>query len=300
MKIIQQSSFTYPLEIKERWKDEIFQPLVDHKFRFLLSDGNVIEAGVFELLVDGAKEAHACISTQAGCKFGCAMCSSGKNGFVRNLTKEEILTQIQTLSNVAEIQTFDHVVFMGIGEPLDNYENFVGSIADLVRHNTCYVGRLSFATVGLPQKLLRLSQEQIPEFRMLWISLHAPTDEKRVQIMPVDKAFSVFEILKAAKEFAQRTSTEVWINYMLFRGFNDSVDNATSLANLLSGTEDVFSVMITEPNNDLPRYQGADVSDLKRFEGYLQSAGVKNRISRFIAAGKQVKAGCGEFIFTRM
>ncbi|MFZ1654607.1 MAG: radical SAM protein [Candidatus Moraniibacteriota bacterium] len=300
MKIIRQSSFTYPIGLREKWRDEVFQPLVDHKFRLLLSDGNTIEAGVFELLVDETKEIHACISTQAGCKFGCAMCTSGREGFSRNLTKGEILCQIRLLSGAAGIRMFDHIVFMGIGEPLDNYDNFVGSVTDLVNSDASYAGRLSFATVGLPQKLLRLSREPIPAFRMLWISLHAPTDEKRAQIMPVDKAFSILEILGAAKEFANRVSTEVWINYMLFQGFNDGVDDAKSFAGLLTGTESTFSVMITEPNNDLAQYRGADVSDLKRFEGYLRSAGVKNRIARFIAAGKQVNAGCGEFVFTRM
>ncbi|MGB2791625.1 MAG: radical SAM protein [Candidatus Moraniibacteriota bacterium] len=300
MKIVQKSSFTYPPAISERWKGEVFQPLVDHKFRLLLSDGNAIEAGVFELLVSGTKEIHACISTQAGCKFGCAMCTSGRNGFVRNLTEEEILTQIQLLSNDTEVAVFDHAVFMGIGEPLDNYDNFVGSVARLVSKNASYyAGRLSFATVGLPQRLLRLLREPIPAFRMLWVSIHAPTDEKRVRIMPVDKAFPVREILDAARTFADHMPTEVWINYMLFRGFNDGINDAESLAGLLLGTEDIFSVMITEPNNDLSQYQGADVSDLKRFGVYLQEAGVKNRVARFIAAGKQVNAGCGEFIFTR-
>jgi 23S rRNA (adenine2503-C2)-methyltransferase len=299
MKTIQKCSFTYPIDIRERWEGEVFQPLVDHKFSLLLFDGNVIEAGVFELLVHGKREVHACISTQAGCKFGCAMCTSGKSGFLRNLTKREILSQIQILSDAVGVSVFDHVVFMGIGEPLDNYDNFVGSIGDLVNKEASYIGRLSFATVGLPQRLLRLSQESIPAFRMLWISLHAPTDEKRAQIMPVDRAFSVLEILGAAEEFARRTPTEVWVNYMLFRGFNDGIDDAESLADLLVGTESIFSVMITEPNNDLPRYQGADVSDLKRFEEYLRFSGVKNRVARFIAAGKQVNAGCGEFIFTR-
>ncbi len=299
MKIVQKSSFIYPPAISERWKGEVFQPLVDHKFRLLLSDGNAIEAGVFELLVSGTKEIHACISTQAGCKFGCAMCTSGRNGFVRNLTEEEILTQIQLLSNDTEVAVFDHAVFMGIGEPLDNYDNFVGSVARLVSKNASYAGRLSFATVGLPQKLLRLLREPIPAFRMLWVSIHAPTDEKRIRIMPVDKAFPVREILDAARTFADHMPTEVWINYMLFRGFNDGINDAESLVGLLLGTEDIFSVMITEPNNDLPQYQGADVSDLKRFGAYLQEAGVKNRVARFIAAGKQVNAGCGEFIFTR-
>lgn len=299
MRIIKGSSFTYPLKISERWRDEVFQPLVDHKFKILLSDGNAIEAGVFELLVNGRKEMHACISTQAGCKFGCTMCSSGKNGFSRNLTREEILKEVQCLSDRVMVPMFDHVVFMGIGEPLDNYNNFVGSVAGLVDSNKAYAGRLSFATVGLPRKLLRLAQEQIPAFRMLWVSLHAPTDEKRIKIMPVDRAFKIQDILEAARKFAIRTPTEVWINYMLFRGFNDDVEDAEILASLLMRTEGIFSVMITEPNNDLPQYQGADILDLRRFEEYLRSAGVKNRIARFIAAGKQVNAGCGEFVFVK-
>lgn len=299
MNIVQKSSFTYPSDLMDRWKDEVFQPLIDHKFRFSLIDGKTIEAGVFELLVDGKREVHVCVSTQAGCKFGCVMCSSGKVGFSRNLTEDEILSQIRMLSESVGVQAFDHVVFMGIGEPLDNYENFVGSVSQLTSGDSVYIGRLSFATVGLPDKLIRLSYEPIPAFRMLWISLHAPTDEKRIQIMPVDKAFKINEILNAAREFACHMSTEVWINYMLFRGFNDSYKDAKNLSDLLVDTEKSFSVMITEPNNNLPQYFGADVSDLKRFEQYLYSAGVRNRITRFIAAGKQVHAGCGEFVFTR-
>lgn len=300
MKIIQESSFTYSTDAKEKWRNEVFQPLVDYKFRLSLSDGIIIEAGVFELSLGGVKEIHACISTQAGCKFGCAMCTSGKEGFLRNLTEGEILSQIQLLSGAVGVRVFDQIVFMGIGEPLDNYDNFIGSVTGLVSENSSYAGRLSFATVGLPQKLLQLSREPIPAFRMLWISLHAPTDEKRTRIMPVGSEFSVLEILGAAKELACCASTEVWINYMLFRGFNDSTDDAKSFADLLIGTDNIFSVMITEPNNDLPQYQRGDISDLKRFENYLRSVGVKNRIARFIAAGKQVNAGCGEFIFTRM
>lgn len=300
MQIVKRSSFTYPTDITNRYNPAFFQPIIDYKFQIRLFDGNSIEAGVFKLLVGSNQEMHACISIQAGCKFGCAMCTSGRNGFVRNLTKEEVFTQVKLLANEVNITVFDHVVFMGIGEPLDNYDNFVGSVASIVDDNSNYAGRLSFATVGLPQKLLRLLSEPIPMFRMLWISLHAPSDEKRVQIMPVDKAFPVQEILGAAKKFAFQTSTEVWINYMLFRKFNDGFDDAKALTELLHGTENIFSIMITEPNNNLPQYVGADIADLCRFEEYLKDIGIKNRVARFIAAGKQLNAGCGEFIFTRI
>lgn len=299
MKIIQSSSFTYPVKVLDEKCFTFFQPLVDYKFKILLFDRNSIEAGVFELLIDGAREMHACISTQVGCKFGCAMCASGKNGFIRNLTKEEILKQVEFLCDSVNISAFDHIVFMGIGEPLDNYDNFVASALELIRSNNFYAGRLSFATAGLPKKLLCLMQESIPAFQMLWISLHAPSDEKRVKIMPINRAFPIEEVLSAAKEFASNTPTNVWINYMLFRGFNDGIDDANELADLLFETESIFSVMITEPNNNLPLYSAANAFDLKIFEEYLLKAGVKNHTVCFTAAGKSVNAGCGEFILTR-
>ncbi len=296
MKIIKKSSFTYPLN--ETYKGElVFKPLIDYKFRILLSDGNCIEAGVFKLLVDGKMEMHACVSTQAGCKFGCIMCKSGEKGFVRNLSTEEILKQIKLISNSSQVKFFDHVVFMGIGEPLDNYSNFISSVIDLIKTNNSYSGRLSLATVGLPDKLRLLLEEPIPNFKMLWISLHAPTDEKRARLIPISKIYSIGEIINTAQYFACHTKTEVWINYMLFRGFNDGYEDAHSLAAILKNTESIFSLMITEPNNDLPNYRRGNYLDLSKFEKYLLSLGVKNRIAKFIAAGKKVNAGCGEFIF---
>jgi 23S rRNA (adenine2503-C2)-methyltransferase len=298
MKIASRSSFAYPADDSRMWEGGVFQPLIDHKFRLLLSDGNAIEAAAFELSVRGRKEVHACISTQAGCKFGCVMCTSGKNGFARNLSDAEIRGQVEVLSESLSIPKFDQIVFMGIGEPLDNYDNFVESVDEIIKREPFYSGRLSLATVGLPAKLLRLLREPLPPFRMLWISLHAATNEKRYRIMPIEKAFSIDRVLSAAQEFAQSVSTKVWINYMLFKGFNDAEEDVQALADLLEGTEDFFSVMITEPNNDLPFCKGADILDLRCFEVSLREYGVRNEIGRFMAAGKRVNAGCGEFIFT--
>lgn len=298
MYIIEHRSFKYPSDLATQWRDEVFQPQIDHRFKLELTDGKKIEAGVFELLVDGTSEIHACISTQAGCKLGCKMCSSGRSGFSRNLTQTEIVSEIIQLSTAVGTKVFDHVVYMGIGEPLDNYDNFVGSVVEIVSRVPDYAGRLSFATVGIPDKLRRLQHEDIPPFRMLWVSLHAVTNEQRSELMPINQAFNVLTVIEAAKEYARNCSTEVWINYMLFRGFNDTAVDAGLLAELLEGTEGLLSIMLTEPNNDFSTYRAGNVSDLKRFEGYLIEAGIKNRIARFIAAGKQVRAGCGEFIYT--
>lgn len=297
MDIVEKRMAKYSVRASKRWQNVSFRPTADHKIRIRLCDGNMIEAGAFELLVNGTREVHACISTQAGCKYGCSMCTSGKRGFYRNLSVGEILGQIRLLAETVAVPVFDRVAFMGIGEPLDNYDNFVQSVTTLTTEHKDYMGRLSFATVGLPDRLLALVEERLPPFRSLWVSLHAPSDDKRGQIMPIARSFSIKDTLDAAKQFARSTTAGVCLNYMLFLRFNDSIMDAHALATVISGTEDIFSLLITEPNADLPRYEAAGSSDLQRFEVYLRECGVKNRIFQFVPAGTKVDAGCGEFVF---
>ena len=277
----------------KKWKSGEFIPVEDRKFKILLDDGHSIEAGVFTMESGGKIEHHACISSQVGCKFACRMCSSGKNGFFRNLTAQEILGEIMLLEKGVGIPKLDEVLFMGIGEPLDNYDNFVAALKQLIH----YSGRLSFATVGLPDKLINLSKEDLPRLKMVWISLHASDDAKRSSIMPVNKAFKISDVLDSAKRFTMATKVRVWINYLLFGGFNDSDQDAESLVRLMDGTEAYFRVQISEPNNDLPDYKAASGAQLESFEKKLKDLGLKNDTFCFKAAGKDVQAGCGEFVY---
>lgn len=305
MKIFQKKQVKYSTPKPIEWKGGTlpYVSIADYKFSILLDDGNLIEAGVFDLLVDGGqRELHACISIQAGCKYGCRMCSSGKAGFIRNLNSREILKQIKILANFFHIEHFDLLSFMGIGEPTDNLDNFIESINILVSKCPQYIGKISFATICLPEKLEIVSKaiisKRLPPFKMIWISLIAATDKKRKQVVSKSKIASVQEVINSAKRLAKcHKKTDIWINYLLFKGFNDSRQDALSLSKLLYETENELYLMLTEPNNDLPNYSKGTINDLDRFKSYLDYSKVKNKITFFRAAGTKINAGCGEFIF---
>ena len=305
MKIFKKTQIKYSTPNQIEWKGGTlpYVSIADYKFSIMLDDGNLIEAGVFDLLVDGGqREIHACISIQAGCKYGCRMCSSGKAGFIRNLNSKEILKQINILSDFFQIEHFDLLSFMGIGEPTDNLNGFIGSISILVSKCPKYIGRISFATICLPEKLEVVSKaiisKKIPPFKMIWISLIAATDKKRRQVVSKSKIASVQEVINSAKSLASyHPKTDVWINYLLFRGFNDSKQDALSLSKLLYETENELSLMLTEPNNDFSNYSKGTMNDLDRFKSYLDYFKVKNKITFFRAAGTKINAGCGEFVF---
>ena len=292
MEIAKVSKVHYGNVVK-KWKSGKFLPIEDRKLRLLLDDGYSIEAGIFSMKSKDIIEHHACISCQVGCKFACEMCSSGKNGFFRNLTTEEMLDEIRLLEAEMGLERLDEILFMGIGEPLDNYDNFVNALKALSR----YSGSLSFATVGLPSRLDNLSKESLPAIKMVWISLHASDDLKRSLIMPVNRTFGITDVLASAKKFSMTTSGRVWINYLLFQDFNDTDKDADLLVKLMEGTETHFGLQISAPNNNLANYKASSMTRLESFETKLKSLGLKNDVFCFEPAGKEVKAGCGEFIY---
>lgn len=297
MEVVSKKKYYYPSQKTKKWKRETFQPLFDLKIRLKLVDGNMIECAAFKMIMDGRTENHACISTQVGCRFGCKFCTSGKNGFLRNLSREEMRDELKILCQEEKIDKFDCVVFMGIGEPLDNYNKVTNLIKELIKKRNFYNGtrRIALATVGNPYSLKKLSNEKLPID--LWISLHAPDDKKRKIIMPIANKYSIPEIMEASAKYYEKVGRFVWINYMLFLGFNNTEKDAKEIARIFKGKKNIFKLIITQPNNDLDNFRKARYSDLLEFEKKLKKNGVKNEIVRFITAGKDVGAGCGEFMF---
>ncbi|KKP71400.1 MAG: putative dual-specificity RNA methyltransferase RlmN [Candidatus Moranbacteria bacterium GW2011_GWE2_35_2-] len=297
MKVINRKKYSYPRQKTDKWKKETFQPLSDLKLRLKLDDGNMIESAAFHMIMDGRMEEHACISTQVGCKYGCKFCTSGKNGYLRNLSKKEMKDELRVLAKEEKTEKFDCIVFMGIGEPLDNYDEVVNCMRELIEKKDLYSGirRIALATVGIPDSLNKLAEEKLPID--LWVSLHASDDEKRKKIMPAANKYSISEIIKSAEDYYKKTGRFIWLNYMLFLGFNNLNEDVKKLANLLKDKKEIFKLILTEPNNDIDNYQKAGYGDLLEFEDKLRNNGVENEIVRFMTAGKDVGAGCGEFVF---
>ncbi|WP_456324388.1 radical SAM protein [Desulfonauticus submarinus] len=297
MKITSKKKYNYSKQKTGEWKKETFQPLTDLKLSLELDDGNIIECAAFHMIMGGRVEEHACISTQVGCKYGCKFCMSGKNGYLRNLSKEEMKDELKILCQEEGIKKFDCIVFMGIGEPLDNYDEVVTCIKELIKKKDLYSGirRIALATVGIPNLLDKLAKEKLPID--LWISLHASDNEKRKRIMPIANKYSFSEIIKSAENYYKKVGRFVWLNYMLFLGFNNFNEDAKKIAGLLKDKKDVFKFILTEPNNNMDNFKKADYNDLLEFENKLRKHGVENEIVRFMTAGKDVGAGCGEFIF---
>jgi len=283
------------IDDQKKWSITTFTPLIDFKYDMELSSGEVVQAAALRLLTSGNVENHLCLSTQAGCKFSCNFCTSGRAGFKRNMTKDEIINQIILIKDDLKIEKFDHVVFMGIGEPLDNLPALVSGIESIISNDEYYKNRIDIATVGLPDKIIELSKYHLPI--SLWISLHAAIDGKRKILMPIAEKYSVRDVINAAAVYANETRSLVWLNYMLFSGFNDQNDDLQMLKNILSGKKDVFGIIVTQPNSKvMDKYYPATIEEIEIFYQKLSNM-VDNRIVKFITTGAEIKAGCGEFVF---
>lgn len=306
MKILKKISTKHLNSGPIEWKGGTlpYKSISDTKYVLRLDDKNIIEAAVYDLFINCSKiEKHACISIQVGCKFGCRMCSSGKSGYIRDLNFNEILQEISILSKEENYPTFDLLSFMGIGEPCDNTNNFLKSIHNLIYENNDYLGKVSFATICIPKQLMiisnAISTNFIPPFKMVWVSLNAADNNKRKTIMPYKKISTVEKVINSSMIYAKKhLETDVWLNYIIYKEFNDTIEDSKNLAKLLKGTKNHISLMLTEPNNPFYNYQKANKDDLEKFKILLIKHNVENNITLFRAAGKDINAGCGEFILT--
>jgi 23S rRNA (adenine2503-C2)-methyltransferase len=200
------------------------------KFLFALADGNAVES-VFMKYKYGNS---VCISSQAGCRMGCAFCASGIDGLVRNLTAGEMISQVMDVEAGAG-EKISHVVVMGTGEPFDNYENLSKFIRLINDHAGFDLGmrNITVSTCGLVPGIGRFA-EDFPQANLA-ISLHGTTDEQRSALMPVNKSYPLAELLSAARDYTERTKRRITFEYALIRGVNDGDDDVARLCHLLRG-----------------------------------------------------------------
>ena len=256
------------------------------KFLIKLTDNCAIES-VFMRYNHGNT---LCVSTQVGCKMGCKFCASTKEGFERSLFASEIEGQIQTVQRYTG-ERISNVVYMGIGEPLDNYDNVVKSIRIINDAQGLNIGarHISLSTCGLVPKIYKLAEENIQ--CTLSISLHATTDEKRRDIMPIANRYSIEELLTACKEYIKITGRRISFEYALIYGKNDSYEDALALAKLLRG---MIAHVNLIPVNEIKEkeYKKATEKSVEKFMNTLNSMGIVTTVRREL--GSDIDAACGQ------
>lgn len=264
------------------------------KLLLKLHDGELVEC----VLMRDPGRRTVCISTQVGCAMGCVFCASGLLGVKRDLTAEEIYEQVLALHRqMQDDEKITNVVVMGIGEPLANYENLMQALEFLTADDGFGLGarRITVSTVGLPKQIRRFAQSG-KQFNLA-VSLHAPNDELRTRIVPVNNGTGLNEILSAADEFFRRTGRRVSYEYVLLAGVNDGTTHAEELARLLRGRNahvnlipmnGVTELLLTAPGEPATR----------QFCSILEQRGVQATIRK--RKGADIDAACGQLRLHRL
>ncbi len=271
------------LQIYKRFKSSIDDTV---KYLFLLEDQNLIETVVM-------KYHHGysiCISSQVGCRMGCSFCQSTKNGLVRSLTTGEILDQILKAQKDLDIR-ISNVVMMGIGEPLDNLEqvlNFLKIVNDPDGINIGY-RHISLSTCGLVPGIRKLSELDIPI--TLSISLHATTDEDRSAMMPINRKYSLNELILACKEYQKVTGRRISFEYSVISGINDRDADALRLSKLLKGIMCHINLIPVNPI-EKGTYHAPSKKDILQFQERLIKLGLNATVRRTL--GSDISASCGQ------
>jgi 23S rRNA (adenine2503-C2)-methyltransferase len=256
------------------------------KFLFALSDGNVIES-VFMKYKFGVS---VCISSQVGCRMGCRFCASTLDGVVRSLNPSEMLDQIYGVSRYTG-EKIGRVVVMGSGEPLDNYDNLLKFIELLTDEHGMNLGQrnLTVSTCGIVPNIYRLAEENLSI--NLAISLHASSDTKRKELMPIANQYSIKELLDACRDYFDKTGRQLTFEYSLVKGVNDTDKDAKELSNLLSGLNAVVNLIPVNPIKERD-YQPTDRTAALQFKNKLEKSRINVTIRREM--GRDIDGACGQ------
>lgn len=256
------------------------------KYLYRLDDGETVES----VLMQYKHGWSQCISTQVGCRMGCTFCATGMGGLVRNLSAAEMLSQIETAQKDAGVRV-SSVVLMGMGEPLDNYDQVVRFLRQLMEEGGVHIGmrHISLSTCGLVPGIRRLMKEQIP--LTLSISLHAPNDAIRSVTMPVNRRWPIEELLQACREYIEATGRRVSFEYAMIDGVNDSNACAEELAERLQGM--LCHVNLIPVNAVAGKSQKRSTRlRIQSFMDVLQKRGINVTVRRTL--GADINASCGQ------
>ena len=255
-----------------------------------LADGKEVEAVLMEHSGD---RTTVCISSQAGCAFACAFCSTGQAGFTRNLSAVEIFDQARYFARelASRGKRITNVVFMGMGEPFHNYDAVMDAVKLLNDPHGFGLGHrhITISTVGLVDKIDRFAGERLQV--NLAISLHAPNDATRSAIMPVNRKFDVGELMAACERYVAKTNRKVFFEYVMLEGVNDGRDAARELAELMRGRLYHVNLIPYNATPDGP-FDGTPDAAIWEFAAILEAAGVPVTVRRNM--GRDIAAACGQ------
>ncbi len=280
---LEKETYVSTLKIREKYVSKLDGTV---KYLFELPDGNCIES----VVMCYRHGLTICISSQVGCRMGCRFCASTIGGLYRNLTAGEILNQvIFAQKDIGE--RISNIVIMGIGEPLDNYDNIIKFLHNVNNEKGLNIGlrHITLSTCGIVPRIYDLARENLPI--TLTISLHAPNDEIRDTIMPINHKYKISELIEACKSYFKATGRRISFEYSLIRGVNDSAENASELARLIKGMGAHVNLI---PVNKVEEreYEKGSRKEIDAFRDKLISLGVNATVRREL--GSDISASCGQ------
>ena len=260
------------------------------KCAFHIEEGKVVEG----VLIPTSSRTTACISSQVGCSLSCTFCATGKLKLMRNLTAGEIVDQVVYLRNQAEERyntPLTNIVYMGMGEPLLNYKNMLRSTEIITSPDGLGMSprRITVSTAGIAKMIKKLGDDEV-KFNLA-LSLHAANDEKRSKIMEINDTNNLDNLAEALQYFHEKTGTRVTFEYIIFKDFNDSIEDARELVQFSRCVPCKINIIEYNPIDD-GQFQRADAKKTDDFAAYLESKGLVVNIRR--SRGKDIDAACGQ------
>lgn len=280
---LKENTYVSTLEIEEKYVSKLDGTV---KYLFRLPDGNCIESVVMRY----RHGLTICISSQVGCRMGCRFCASTIGGLFRSLTAGEILNQV-IFAQKDLGERISNIVLMGIGEPLDNYDNMIKFMHNVNHEKGLNIGlrHITLSTCGVVPGIYKLAEENLPI--TLTISLHAPNNDIRDRLMPVNHKYKIKELIAACKHYAEKTGRRLSFEYSLIHNENDSMENAQELASLvrlLHAHVNLIPVNKVEERN----FTKGSQNEINAFQKKLEKLGVNATIRREL--GADISASCGQ------
>lgn len=279
--------------LKQDFEIKLYE-VVDHqksadgteKFLFRLQDGNLIES----VLMRHNYGTSICVTSEVGCNMGCAFCASGMKKKLRNLSAGEMVLQLESVYEVIK-EKISHIVVMGIGEPFDNYQNVINFLHIVNEPHGLEIGsrHISVSTCGLVPMIYEYAKEDLQS--NLAISLHAPNNEIRNQIMPINKAYRIEELVKAISDYIIATNRRVTIEYILIDGLNDSIKCANELADLLHGLNVYINLIPYNEVKEKP-FKRSKKEQMRKFYDTLKKRSMN--VTLRLEQGADIDAACGQ------